>query len=131
MALAASLEHLAETQANPKAKILAETLDAATGTLLLENKAPGHATGELDNRGSHFYLAMYWAQALAAQSDDVALQNEFTATAQALTEQEQTIVNELAAVQGQSIDMGGYFVPDDAKMNAIMRPSETFNAILS
>jgi isocitrate dehydrogenase len=131
MALAASLEHLAETQANPKAKILAETLDAATGTLLLENKAPGHATGELDNRGSHFYLAMYWAQALAEQSGDIALQNEFAATAQALAEQEQTIVAELAAVQGQSIDMGGYFVPDDAKMNAIMRPSETFNAILS
>lgn len=131
MALAASLEHLAETQDNSKAKVLAETLDAATGKLLLENKAPTDKTGELDNRGSHFYLAMYWAQALAAQSSDTALQKVFTPIAAAMTEKEATIVDDFTQVQGKAIDMGGYYVPDDAKMNAIMRPSETFNAILA
>ncbi len=131
MALAASLEHLAETQDNPKAKVLAETLDAATGKLLLENKAPTDKTGELDNRGSHFYLAMYWAQALAAQSTDAALQSVFTPIATAMTAQEATILAEFTAVQGSAIEMGGYYVPDDAKMEAVMRPSATFNTILA
>jgi isocitrate dehydrogenase len=132
MALAASLEHLAETQSNPKAKVLATTLDAATGKLLLENKAPGHNVGELDNRGSHFYLAMFWAQALAEQTDDVELKAEFAPIAEQLTSNEQTIVAELASVQGQEVDFqGGYFMPDDALMNTIMRPSSTLNAIIS
>ncbi len=131
MALAASLEHLAETQDNPKAKVLAETLDAATGKLLLENKAPTDKTGELDNRGSHFYLAMYWAQALAEQLIDTALQKLFAPVASEMTAQEAVIVKEFAEVQGHAIDMGGYYVPDDAKMNDIMRPSKTFNAILA
>ncbi len=131
MALAASLEHLAETQNNPKAKILAATLDAATGKLLLENKAPTKKTGELDNRGSHFYLAMYWAQALAEQSTDAALQKVFAPIATAMTEKEAVIAAEFTAVQGSAVDMGGYYVPDDTKMHAIMRPSETFNTILA
>lgn len=130
MALAASLDHLAETQNNPKAKVLAETLDAATGKLLLENKAPTDKTGELDNRGSHFYLAMYWAQALAEQSSDVTLKSVFTPAAKAMTEQEAAIAAEFTAVQGKPVEMGGYYVPDDEKMNDIMRPSQTFNAIL-
>lgn len=130
MALAASLEHLANTQDNPKAKVLADTLDAATGKLLQENKAPKESTGDLDNRGSHFYLAMYWAQTLAEQTDDADLQNVFKPIAQAMTENEATIVDDLAAMQGKNIDMGGYYLPDDAKMLEIMRPSETFNKIL-
>lgn len=131
MALAASLEHLAQTQHNPKAKVLAETLDAATGKLLIENKAPTDKTGELDNRGSHFYLAMYWAQALAAQTTDNALQQLFMPVAKAMAEQEATILAELTAVQGSPVDMGGYYLPDDAKMELIMRPSKTFNTILA
>jgi len=131
MALAASLEHLAETQDNAKAKVLAETVDAATGKLLLENKSPTGATGELDNRGSHFYLAMYWAQALAEQTDNAELQAEFTPIAKALTDNEATIVKELAEVQGNAVDMGGYFLPNDALLNAAMRPSATLNNILN
>lgn len=131
MALAASLEHLAQTQHNPKAKVLAETLDAATGKLLLENKAPTDKTGELDNRGSHFYLAMYWAQALAAQTTDHALQQLFTPVAKAMTEQESTILADFTTVQGTVVDMGGYYLPDNAKMELIMRPSKTFNTILA
>jgi isocitrate dehydrogenase len=112
--------------------VLATTLDAATGKLLLENKAPGHNVGELDNRGSHFYLAMFWAQALAEQTDDAELQAEFAPIAEQLTNNEQAIVDELASVQGQEVDFqGGYFMPDDALMNTIMRPSSTLNAIIS
>jgi isocitrate dehydrogenase len=131
MALAASLEHLANTQDNPKAKVLADTLDAATGKLLQENKSPKEKTGELDNRGSHFYLAMYWAEALAEQTANAELKAVFTPIAQALIENEAKIVSELNAVQGKVVDMGGYFMPDDEMMNNIMRPSNTFNTILA
>jgi isocitrate dehydrogenase len=131
MALAASLEHLANTQNNGKAKVLADTLDAATGKLLQENQSPKEKTGELDNRGSHFYLAMYWAQALAKQSDDAALQATFAPVAKAMTENETKIVSDLAAVQATTVDMGGYYMPDDAKMLATMRPSKVFNDILA
>ena len=131
MALAASLEHLAETQNNAKAKILADALDAATGKLLQENKAPTDKTGELDNRGSHFYLAMYWAEALAEQTDDSELKNVFMPIAQAMGDKEVTIAEEFAAVQGKAVDMGGYYMPDENMMNAIMRPSATFNDILA
>ena len=131
MALAASLEHLSNTQDNPKAKVLADTLDAATGKLLQENKSPKEKTGELDNRGSHFYLAMYWAEALAEQTDNAELKAVFTPVAQAMAENEAAIVNELNEVQGRSVDMGGYYLPDDEMMNSIMRPSATLNAILS
>ena len=131
MALAASLEHLSNTQDNPKAKVLADTLDAATGKLLQENKSPKEKTGELDNRGSHFYLAMYWAEALAEQTDNAELKAVFTPVAQAMAENEAAIVNELNAVQGRSVDMGGYYLPDDEMMNSIMRPSATLNTILS
>lgn len=131
MALAASLEHLANTQNNAKARVLADTLDAATGKLLQENKSPKENTGELDNRGSHFYLAMYWAQALAAQNDDAQLKDTFGPIAQSLTEQESTIIEDLTKVQGKAVDMGGYYLPDDAEMLGIMRPSETFNEILA
>jgi len=132
MALAASLEHLAETQQNPKAKILADTLDAATGKLLLENKAPGQAVGEIDNRGSHYYLALFWSQALAEQTEDTELQAAFAPIAEQLTANEQTIVDELTSVQGQEVDFcGGYFMPDDELMNVIMRPSSTLNAIIA
>jgi isocitrate dehydrogenase len=131
MALAASLEHLANTQNNAKAKVLADTLDAATGTLLQENKSPKEKTGDLDNRGSHFYLAMYWAQALAEQSDDTQLKEVFTPIARSMTENEDRIVKDLTAVQGKAVDMGGYYLPDDAEMLSIMRPSETFNEILA
>ncbi|MBD3635165.1 MAG: NADP-dependent isocitrate dehydrogenase [Methylophaga sp.] len=131
MALAASLEHLANTQNNAKARVLADTLDAATGKLLQENKSPKENTGDLDNRGSHFYLAMYWAQALAAQSDDAKLKDTFGPIAHSLTEQESTIIEDLTKVQGNAVDMGGYYLPDDAEMLGIMRPSETFNEILA
>lgn len=131
MALAASLEHLANTQKNAKARVLAETLDAATGKLLQENKSPKENTGDLDNRGSHFYLAMYWAQALAAQSDDAKLKDTFGPIAHSLTQQESTIIEDLTKVQGNAVDMGGYYLPDDAEMLGIMRPSETFNEILA
>ncbi len=131
MALAASLEHLANTQDNAKAKVLADTLDAATGKLLQQNKSPKEKTGELDNRGSHFYLAMYWAEALAEQTANAELKAVFTPIAQALIENEAKIVSELNAVQGKVVDMGGYYMPDDEMMNNIMRPSNTFNTILA
>lgn len=130
MALAASLEHLANTQNNAKAKVLADTLDAATGKLLQENRSPKEMTGELDNRGSHFYLAMYWAQALAEQTDDAALKAVFKSISQTLTEQQNKIVEDLLEAQGKAVNMGGYYLPDDVMMMRIMRPSDTFNAIL-
>lgn len=131
MALAASLEHLANTQNNDKATVLAETLDKATGKLLQKNQSPKEKTGELDNRGSHFYLALSWAQALAEQDQDEALKAVFTPIAQALAENETKIAGDFSAVQGKSVDMGGYYLPDDTKMLKIMRPSETFNKILA
>ena len=130
-ALAASLEHLAETTGNKKAMVLAETLDKANGKFLEENKSPGRKLGTLDNRGSHFYLTLYWAQALASQDEDAELKRIFTPVAVEFATNEQNIVAELAAVQGKPTDIGGYYRPDDAKASAVMRPSATFNRILS
>ena len=130
MALAASLEHLANTQGNKKAQVLADTLDRATGTFLINDKSPARKVGEIDNRGSHFYLAMYWAQELAAQDVDAELKAEFTPIAKAMTENEEKIVKELTECQGKAVDMGGYYLPDDAKTSAAMRPSATLNSII-
>jgi len=130
LAIAASLEDLGIKTANDKAKVLAKTLDAATGKLLDNSKNPSPKTGQLDNRGSQFYLTLYWAQALAAQSEDKVLQAFFAPMAKTLTDNEKKIVGELNAVQGKPVDIGGYFKPDMAKMTAVMRPSATFNAAL-
>ena len=130
-AIAASFEHLADTQSHARAKVLADTLDAATGQLLEHDKSPARKVGGLDNRGSHFYIAHYWAQALAAQNQDAELKKIFTPVAEALTANESKIVSELAAVQGSAIDVGGYYMPDDAKASVAMRPSATFNGILA
>jgi isocitrate dehydrogenase len=130
-ALAASLEHLAETFHLPKAKVLADTLDTANGLFLENDRSPGRKLGTLDNRGSHFYLALYWAQALAAQTSDAALAATFQPIAAALTANETTIVAELLAVQGQPIQIGGYYKPDDTLASAALRPSATLNAVLA
>ena len=130
LALAVSLEDLGLKTHNAKAQVLAKTLDAATGKLLDNNKNPSPKTGQLDNRGSQFYLAMYWAQELAAQTQDLALQAHFAPMAKALTDNEQKIVDELKAVQGKPADIGGYYLPDLVKTTAVMRPSATFNAAL-
>ncbi|WP_022975537.1 NADP-dependent isocitrate dehydrogenase [Nevskia ramosa] len=131
LALAVSLEDLGLKTGNPQAKILAKTLDAATGKLLDNNKNPSPKTGQLDNRGSQFYLALYWAQELAKQTEDAELQKHFAALAEKLAANEQTIIEELASVQGKPIDIGGYYKPDVAKMEAAMRPSKTLNATLA
>jgi isocitrate dehydrogenase len=131
LALAVSLEDVAVKTDNSKAKILADTLDEATGKLLENNKSPSRRTGELDNRGSHFYLAMYWAQALTEQTDDAGLQAQFQPLAKTLIENENKIVEEMAAVQGQPVDIGGYFFADPEKTKQAMRPSETFNNALA
>ncbi|EKS37576.1 NADP-dependent isocitrate dehydrogenase [Afipia clevelandensis] len=131
LALAVSLEDLGLKTNNPKAKLLAKTLDAATGKLLDNNKSPSPRTGELDNRGSQFYLAMYWAQELAAQTEDPELQAKFKGLAEVLAQNEEKIVAELAAVQGQPADIGGYYLPDAAKCASVMRPSKTLNAALA
>ena len=130
LALSVSLEHLAEADSNPKAKVLGETLDAATGTFLLNDKSPSRKCGELDNRGSHFYLAMYWAQELAAQNDNEALKHAFTELSQQLSENEAKIVTELNEVQGKPMDIGGYYNPNDTLGSEAMRPSQTLNRIL-
>ncbi len=130
-ALAASFEHLAETQNNPKAKVLAATLDKATGQFLEHDRSPGRKLGTIDNRGSHFYLALYWAEALVQQSDDLELQATFAPIAENLRINEEKIVAELIAVQGQPVDIGGYYLPDDQKARTALRPSETFNKILA
>ncbi|MDY0192607.1 MAG: NADP-dependent isocitrate dehydrogenase [Aliarcobacter butzleri] len=130
MALAASLEHLANTQGNKKAQVLADTLDKATGTFLINDKSPARKIGSIDNRGSHFFLAMYWAQELAAQNVDAELKAEFAPIAKAMTENEEKIVKELTECQGKAVDMGGYYLPDDAKTSAAMRPSATLNSII-
>jgi len=131
LALAASLEELGIKTGNDKAKLLAKTLDAATGKLLENNKSPSPKTGELDNRGSQFYLAMYWALELAAQTENTAMKAQFAPLAKALTDNEQKIVQELAAVQGKPADIGGYYLIDVEKCNAVMRPSATLNAALA
>ncbi|MGL5046890.1 MAG: NADP-dependent isocitrate dehydrogenase [Shewanella sp.] len=130
LALAASLEHLSQTVGNPKAQVLADTLDQAIGQFLDGNKSPSRRVGELDNRGSHFYLAMYWAQALASQASDEQLQAHFIPLAHALAANEQVIVAELATAQGAPVDLGGYYRLDAAKAEKTMRPSETLNKLL-
>ncbi|MBO1530368.1 NADP-dependent isocitrate dehydrogenase [Psychrobacter sp. F1192] len=131
LALAVSLEHLAENDKNTKAQILADTLDKATEKLLLSDKSPSRKTGELDNRGSHFYLAMYWADELAAQDQDSELKEQFTSFAQKLKDNEDTIVKEMNEVQGKSIDLKGYYHIDEELAKQVMRPSETFNDTLA
>lgn len=131
LALAVSLEELGIKSNNAKAKVLAKALDAATGKLLDNGKGPSPKTGEIDNRGSHFYLTLYWAQELAAQTDDADLAAKFKALAENLTANEAKIAAELKAVQGQPADIGGYFLPDVAKLDKVMRPSATFNAALA
>ena len=130
-ALAASFEHLATSEGNARAQVLADTLDRATGTFLNEDRSPGRKLGTIDNRGSHFYLALYWAQELATQSDDAELAATFKPLAEALAAGEQAIVEELLAVQGKPADIGGYYRPDETKVNAVMRPSKTFNEALA
>ncbi len=131
LALAASLEDLGTKTGNKRAALLATTLDAATGKLLDRDKGPSRKTGELDNRGSQFYLAMYWAQELAAQTEDKELAEHFAALAKALSENEDAIVAELNEAQGKPVDIGGYYTPDREKTTAVMRPSKTFNAALA
>ncbi|WP_309072287.1 NADP-dependent isocitrate dehydrogenase [Arthrobacter sp.] len=131
LALAVSFEHLATTAGNARAQILADTLDRATATFLLENKSPSRKVGEIDNRGSHFYLAQFWAKELAGQSEDAELASAFAAVADQLTSNEDTIVSELLAVQGSPADIGGYYHPDITKVVAVMRPSKTFTEVLS
>ncbi|WP_028767066.1 NADP-dependent isocitrate dehydrogenase [Shewanella fidelis] len=130
LALGASLEHLSQSTGNAKAQVLADTLDVAIGQFLDSNKSPSRRVGELDNRGSHFYLAMYWAQALVAQNNDPQLQAEFAQLAELLTTNEQKIVDELNGAQGPAVDLGGYFRLDAVKAIAAMRPSATLNAII-
>ncbi len=130
LALAVSLEHLAGAFNNPKAKVLADTLDAATGKFLVNDKSPTRRVGGIDNRGSHFYLALYWAEALAAQDTDAELQAVFAPVAEKLAADENRIVEELLAVQGNPVEIGGYYQPDDALATAAMRPSATFNAVI-
>ncbi|MFF7687434.1 NADP-dependent isocitrate dehydrogenase [Streptomyces syringium] len=131
LALAVSFEHLAQTTGNARAQVLADTLDRATATFLNEDKSPSRRLGGIDNRGSHFYLSLFWAQELAGQTEDKQLAEAFTALAKTLAEQEQTIVAELIAVQGSPADIGGYYQPDPAKAAAVMRPSATFNQAIA
>jgi len=131
LALVPSLEQISSQTGDRKAQILADALDSATSKFLDNNRSPSRKCGELDNRGSHFYLALYWAQALAAQSEDTDLQSRFTKLAQTLAESEAKIIDELNAVQGHPVDLGGYYCPDEEKTSAVMRPSTTFNAALA
>jgi isocitrate dehydrogenase len=129
-ALAASLEHLAATFRNEKAQVLADTLDQAIAKFLDNNKSPARKVGQIDNRGSHFYLAMYWAEALAAQTKDAGLKAKFAPVAKALIDNEAKINEELLGAQGKPVDLGGYYSPDFAKASNAMRPSKTLNAII-
>ncbi len=131
LALAVSLEFYGDSTNNAGAKLMAQTLDAATGKLLDNNKSPARKVGQLDNRGSHFYLALYWAQALAEQTENTALAAKFKPLADAMTSGESQIVGELNGVQGKSVDIGGYYLPDEAKASAVMRPSKTLNDLLA
>lgn len=130
MALAASFEHLGNTQKNKKATVLARTLDSATGTFLLNDKSPARKVGQIDNRGSHFYLAMYWAEELAKQNDDTDLKIQFEKISKNLSDNEEKIVKELNDAQGSSVDIRGYYLPDDEKTSKVMRPSNTLNSII-
>jgi isocitrate dehydrogenase len=131
LALAVSFEHLAGRTGNAKAQVLADSLDRATGTLLDEGRSPSRRVGGIDNRGSHFYLALYWAQELARQTDDAELAATFGPLAERLTAEQQTIHDELIGVQGKPVDVGGYYQPDDARASEVMRPSPTFNEALA
>ena len=131
LAIAVSLEHLSETFGIAKAKVLADTLDAATGKFLIEDKSPARKVPGIDNRGSHFYLTLYWAQALAAQTQDAELKAIFTPIAEQLAANEAKIVEELLAVQGKPVDIGGYYQPNDALASAALRPSATFNQVIN
>ena len=131
LALAVSLEDLGIKTHNARAKLLAKTLDAATGKLLDNSKGPSPKTGQLDNRGSQFYLTLYWAQELAAQTEDAELATQFAPLAHRLGDNEARIVEELTVIQGQPADIGGYYLPDAAKLEAVMRTSATFNAALA
>ncbi|HEY1070206.1 MAG TPA: NADP-dependent isocitrate dehydrogenase, partial [Thermomonas sp.] len=131
LALAASFEHLANTTGNARAQVLADALDAANAKFLDNDRSPGRKLGTIDNRGSHFYVALYWAQALAEQSADTELAAKFAAVAQALADNEAKIVEELVAVQGKPVDIGGYYQPDMGRLSAAMRPSATLNAALA
>jgi isocitrate dehydrogenase len=131
LALQASLEFVADTTGNARARVLADALDAANAKFLDNDRSPGRKLGTIDNRGSHFYLAMYWAQELAAQNADAELKAKFAPLAKALTDNEAKIVEELIAVQGKPVEIGGYYKPDMAKLSQAMRPSATFNAALA
>ena len=131
LALAASLEHLSVVTGNARAKVLADALDAATGLFLDNDKSPTRKVGQLDNRGSHFYLALYWAQALAAQTTDAEVAARFAPVAKAMSENEQTIVHELNSVQARAVDIGGYYRPEFTKASAAMRPSATLNQAIA
>ena len=131
LALSESLAHLSRTTGKAKAKVLAETLDQAAGKLMENKKSPGRELGQLDNAGTHVYLACYWAKALADQNDDPALKDHFTPVAKAIEEKLDVILKELDASKGKPVDLGGYFRPDPAKVKAAMRPSATFNKILA
>jgi len=130
LALAASLEHLSKTFNNSAAKILADTLDKANAKFLESNKSPARKVGEIDNRGSHFYLALYWAQALAEQTEDKNLAARFAKVAKQMADNEAKITGELLGAQGKPVAIGGYYHPDDAKATKAMRPSQTLNAIV-
>ena len=130
LALAVSLEHLSETTNNPKAKILADTLDTATEKLLENKKGPSRKAGEIDNRGSHFYIALYWAEALANQTNNANLKTEFTPIAKALAENEQTIIEGLNTIQGQKVNIDGYYEPNENLVSNAMRPNSVFNSII-
>jgi isocitrate dehydrogenase len=131
LALAVSFEHLAQKTGNARAQILADTLDRATATFLEDNKSPSRKAGEIDNRGSHFYLALYWAQELSSQTEDAELAAAFAELASTLAENESTINEELLAVQGSPADIGGYYRPNEEKVTAVMRPSKTLNDALA
>jgi isocitrate dehydrogenase len=130
LALGACFEDVGRKTDNKRAALLGMTLDAAIGKLLENNKSPSRKTGELDNRGSQFYLAMYWAQELAEQTEDKELAEHFASLAKTLADNEDAIVSELAEVQGNSVDIGGYYYPDRDKTTAVMRPSKTLNSVL-
>ena len=130
-ALAASFEHLADREGNARAQVLADTLDRATGTFLEQDRSPTRKVGGIDNRGSHFYLALYWAEELARQTEDAELASAFGDLAETLSSQEDAIVGELNAVQGEPADIGGYYRPDGEKASRVMRPSQTLNDALA
>ena len=130
LALAVSFDHLSESTGNASAKVLGDALDQATEKLLDTGKSPSRKVNEIDNRGSHFYMALYWAEALAAQSDDAALAEKFAPVAESLRSNEAAIAEELISPQGQAMDIGGYYAPDRTLGSAAMRPSDTLNAVI-